>query len=165
MDRVAALGIASAVLAVSIVVLVFKLVQPPSISIYIGTQGNSTLVTKIPGLYSSIDVLEIFASALAAGISGTYILLSREGKPAPGLGAAALNERKAQWQETSRTLKNDEMRVYQAILDSGGVMNQGELVVKAGLSKTTVSRALDLLESKGLVEKRRRGMGNVILLK
>lgn len=165
MDRVAALGIASSVLAVSIVVLVFKLVQSPSISVYIGTQGNSTLVTKIPGLYSSIDVLEIFASALAAGISGTYILLSRGEKPAPGLGVTALNERKAQWQEISKTLKNDEMRVYQTILDAGGVMNQGDLVGKAGLSKTTVSRTLDLLESKGLVEKRRRGMGNVILLK
>ena len=44
-------------------------------------------------------------------------------------------------------------------------MNQGDLVVQSGLSKATVSRTLDLLESKGLVEKRRRGMGNVVLLK
>ncbi|HOP09827.1 MAG TPA: MarR family transcriptional regulator, partial [Candidatus Methanofastidiosa archaeon] len=30
---------------------------------------------------------------------------------------------------------------------------------------STVSRILDLLESKGLVEKRRRGMGNLIMLR
>ncbi|MDG6935012.1 MAG: MarR family transcriptional regulator [Nitrososphaerota archaeon] len=165
MDRGAALGIASAALAVSVVVLVLKLVQPPSISIYLGNQGNSALVAKIPGLYSSIDVFEIFVSALALGISGTYILSSKEEKPAPGLGAAALDERKALWQEVSKTLKDDEMKVYQTVLDAGGVMNQGDLVAKSGLSKTTVSRTLDLLESKGLVEKRRRGMGNVVLLK
>ena len=57
------------------------------------------------------------------------------------------------------------MRVYQAVLDAGGLMNQGDLVAHSGLSKATVSRALDLLESKGLVEKRRRGMGNVVLLR
>jgi uncharacterized membrane protein len=165
MDRGAALGIASAALAVSVVVLVFKLVQPPSISIYLGNQANSTLVSKIPGLYSSIDAFEIFVSALTAGVSGTYILLSKTERPAPGLGAAALDERKALWQEVSKTLKDDEMKVYQTVLVAGGVMNQGDLVAKSGLSKTTVSRTLDLLESRGLVEKRRRGMGNVVLLK
>ncbi|MCD6411533.1 MAG: MarR family transcriptional regulator [Thermoplasmata archaeon] len=36
---------------------------------------------------------------------------------------------------------------------------------KTGISKASVSRALDLLESKGLVERRRRGMGNIVLLK
>ena len=99
-----------------------------------------------------------------------YILLSNKEEPAPGLGlaglgAAALDERKALWQEVSRTLKNDEMKVYQTVLDAGGVINQGDLVAKSALSKTTVSRTLDLLESRGLVEKRRRGMGNVVLLK
>jgi len=165
MDRGAALGIASAALAVSVVVLVFKLVQPPSISIYLGNQANSTLVSKIPGLYSSIDAFEIFVSALAAGVSGTYILLSKEEKPAPSLGAGALDERKALWREVSKTLKDEEVRVYQAVLDSGGIMNQGDIAKQVGLSKTTVSRVLDLLERRGLVEKRRRGMSNVILLK
>ncbi len=48
---------------------------------------------------------------------------------------------------------------------SDGIITQSELVEKTGLSKASVSRALDLLESKGLVERRRRGMGNVVLLK
>ncbi len=164
MDRRAALGLASAALAISVVILVIKLIEAPSIGIYIGNQGNSTLVTKIPGLYSWTDVLEIFGSALVAGISGTYIVLSRE-TAVQSLGTTVLNERRDHWLETSKTLKDDEVKVYQKILDAGGVLNQGELVAQSGLSKTTVSRTLDRLESKGLVEKRRRGMGNVILLK
>jgi uncharacterized membrane protein len=165
MDRGAALGLASAALAISVVVLVIKMVQAPSIGIYIGNQGNSTLVTKVTGLYSSVDALQIFGSALTAGVSVTYILLSRGEPVATGLGAAVLNERRSQWLEVSKGLKDDEMKVYQAVLDAGGIMNQGDLAEKSGLSKATVSRTLDLLESKGLIEKRRRGMGNIILLK
>ena len=37
--------------------------------------------------------------------------------------------------------------------------------MKTVISKAGVSRALDLLESKGLVERKRRGMRNVVLLK
>lgn len=159
------LALASAALAVSAVVIVLKLVQPASISIYLGNSGNSTLVTKVPGLYSYIDVLEVFLATLVAGVSGTFILLDRPAEPAPQMGDVVLGERRAKWAETSKTLKDEEVRVYQAVLDAGGVMNQGDIGPKVGLSKTTVSRVLDLLERRDLVEKRRRGMSNVILLK
>ena len=46
-----------------------------------------------------------------------------------------------------------------------GIIEQSELPEKTGISKSNVSRALDLLESRGLIEKRRRGIGNVVLLK
>ena len=159
------LAFASAALAVSSLVLVLKLVQPASISVYLGNSGNSTLVSKIPGLYATTDVLEIFLAALIAGVSGTFILLSKGASETPVAGEVVLNERRGKWLEVSRTLKDDEMKVYQVVLDAGGVLNQGDLVAQSGLSKATISRTLDLLESKGLVEKRRRGMGNVVLLR
>ena len=62
-------------------------------------------------------------------------------------------------------MKEDEQKIYQAIIEAGGIIEQSELPEKTGLSKASVSRALDLLESRGLVEKRRRGMGNIVLLK
>jgi uncharacterized membrane protein len=83
-------------------------------------------------------------------------------KPA---GKIVLEERKKEWEEVSKTLKDDEQRIYKAIIDSDGIVNQSELTEKTELSKSNVSRALDLLESKGLVERRRRGMGNIVLLK
>jgi uncharacterized membrane protein len=76
-----------------------------------------------------------------------------------------LEERKRRWDELSKTLKNDERKIYETILESGGIIEQSEIVEKTGLPKANVSRSLDLLESKGLVERRRRGTGNVVLLK
>jgi Sugar-specific transcriptional regulator TrmB len=159
------LALASAALVVSAVVIVLKLVQPASISIYLGNAGNSTLVTKVPGLYSAIDVFEIFLATLVAGVSGTFILLYTPAEPPAQVGEVVLGERRAKWAEISKTLKDEEVRVYQVVLDAGGIMNQGDIGRQVGLSKTTVSRVLDLLERRGLVEKRRRGMSNVILLK
>ena len=69
------------------------------------------------------------------------------------------------WKEIAKTLKDEERSIYETILDSGGMIFQSELVEKLGLSKSSVSRSLDLLESKGLVERKRRGMANLVLLK
>ena len=102
---------------------------------------------------------------LVAGLSAAYLLFSDKPYSAIPVGETLLNERKAKWRDLSKTLKDDEARLYQTILEEGGVINQGDLGQKSGLTKSTVSRTIDLLESKGLVEKRRRGMGNVIFLK
>ena len=69
------------------------------------------------------------------------------------------------WEEIAKTLKEDEQKIYKAIIEAGGIIEQSKLPEKTGLSKSSVSRALDLLESKGLVERKRRGMGNIVLLK
>jgi DNA-binding transcriptional ArsR family regulator len=165
MDRGASLAIASALLAISAFVLALKLLQPASIKVEIGPAGNATVISSINGLYNFEDILTVFFTTLVAGISATFIIMPRGEERSESLGETVLNDRKAKWQDMSKSLKDDERTIYQAILDAGGLVNQGDLVRKLGLSKATVSRTLDLLESKGLVEKRRRGMGNVILLR
>lgn len=64
-----------------------------------------------------------------------------------------------------RSLEGEEKSVYQAIVDSEGFVFQNELIQKTNLNKVKVSRILDKLEGKGLVERRRRGMSNVVVLK
>jgi uncharacterized membrane protein len=76
-----------------------------------------------------------------------------------------LEERKRRWEAVLPTLKEDQQLIYQSILDAEGLIPQSDIVEKTGLSKSNVSRTLDILESMGLIEKRRRGMGNIILLK
>ena len=76
-----------------------------------------------------------------------------------------LKERKKRWKEIAKTLKEDKQKIYQATIEAGEIIEQSEPPEKTGLSKASISRILDLLESKGLVEKRRREMGNVVLLK
>jgi len=44
-------------------------------------------------------------------------------------------------------------------------MFQSELVDENGYTKVKVTRILDKLEGRGLIERRRRGMTNVVILK
>ena len=91
--------------------------------------------------------------------TNTYSELSEHTIPTP------LEERKARWEAIVPSLKEDQQVIYQIILDEDGMMAQSDIVEKTGFSKSNVSRTLDVLESMGLVEKRRRGMGNLIMLK
>ena len=42
---------------------------------------------------------------------------------------------------------------------------QSELVERTGFLDAKVTRCLDALENRGLVERRRKGMGNIVLLR
>lgn len=75
-----------------------------------------------------------------------------------------LEARKQEWEETAERLANKERDVYESLLDADGVLPQSDIVDQTDLSKASVSRALDGLEAKQLVERKRRGMGNVVIL-
>jgi uncharacterized membrane protein len=152
-------------LALSAFIVALKLLQPASLTVYIYSGNGTKTLTSIPGLYTYTDMLTVSLSMLLAGVSVSYLVFSTREVPEQSIGQTLLDERRTGWEALSKTLKEDEAKIYQAVLEAGGVMNQGDIVGKVGLSKTTVSRTLELLESRGLVEKRRRGMGNVILLK
>ncbi len=64
-----------------------------------------------------------------------------------------------------KSLQADEKKVYDLILDADGFMFQNDLMSKTGFSKVKISRILDKLEMKGIVERRRRGMANIVVLK
>ncbi len=65
----------------------------------------------------------------------------------------------------AKQLGGDESRAFDLIAQANGMIFQNELVEKMGVSKVKITRVLDKLEAKGLVERRRRGMTNVIILK
>jgi len=64
-----------------------------------------------------------------------------------------------------KNLGGDELKVYDTIFGSSGMMFQNEIVDKLQFSKVKVTRILDRLEMKGLIERKRRGMTNIIVLK
>lgn len=65
----------------------------------------------------------------------------------------------------AKTLKGDEKKAYELIIASQGTIFQSELVEKMGYSKVKVTRILDKLEGQNLIERRRRGLTNIILIK
>lgn len=65
----------------------------------------------------------------------------------------------------AKGLGSDEAKVFDLVVAANGMIFQNELVDKTQLSKVKMTRVLDKLEAKGLVERRRRGMTNVVILK
>lgn len=63
-----------------------------------------------------------------------------------------------------RLLSGDERRLYWKIVQAGGAILQKNLVGAGVFSGPKVSRILDRLEAKGLIERERRGMTNRIRL-
>ncbi len=72
---------------------------------------------------------------------------------------------KDNYQNIMKDLNKDEKTVLENIINSEGSAFQSELIEKTGFSKVKISRLLDRLEGRGIVEKRRRGMSNMVVLK
>jgi len=151
----------AALFVASVFILGLKLLNPTPIQIVI--EGQNASITKLPGFFALEDVIIVVIASIFLGVSGTYLFFFDLYEKTAG--EAVLKEREKRWKEIAKTLKEDERKVYQAIIEAGGIIEQSKLPEKTGISKASVSRALDLLESRGLVEKRRRGMGNIVLLK
>lgn len=62
-------------------------------------------------------------------------------------------------------LQGEERKVFGELTKNDGSVFQNDLIGSTGYSKVKVSRILDKLETKGIVERRRRGMANLVLLK
>lgn len=62
-------------------------------------------------------------------------------------------------------LDKEEKVLIKIVEENEGSMFQADLVEKSGMNKVKVTRVLDRLEGKQLIERKRRGMTNVVLLK
>ena len=61
-------------------------------------------------------------------------------------------------------LKTEERQVLDMVTENKAIF-QADLIDKTGMGKAKITRILDHLESKGLIERKRRGMTNVVVLK
>lgn len=118
----------AAVFIVSVFILGVKLLSPTPIQIYVG--DNGTAVTQIPGFFTTTDVIVLVVISIVLGVSGAHLLLPGPVEK-PGE-KPVLEERKERWEKVSKTLKDDDRKIYKAILDSDGLINQSELAEKPG---------------------------------
>ncbi|MFH1364266.1 MAG: MarR family transcriptional regulator [Candidatus Aenigmatarchaeota archaeon] len=75
------------------------------------------------------------------------------------------NVTKANYQKIMRGLGEDERNVLERLIEAQGTILQSDLVNQTGFTKVKVTRILDRLEGKNLIERRRRGMTNSIIIK
>ena len=61
-------------------------------------------------------------------------------------------------------LRGEEKKVLSLIEENKAIF-QADLIEKTGFGKAKITRILDRLEGKGFVERKRRGLTNVVVLK
>jgi len=62
-------------------------------------------------------------------------------------------------------LDKNEKQVIDTLQEENGAIFQGTLMEKLGIGKVGITRLLDKLEAKQLIERKRRGMNNIVVLK
>ena len=62
-------------------------------------------------------------------------------------------------------LNDEEKTIMNVVLSNDGSVFQSQIVKDTKLSKVKVTRILDRLEGKKLIERKRRGMSNVVIVK
>ncbi len=62
-------------------------------------------------------------------------------------------------------LDEEEKEIYELLRQNQGSLYQSDLIKQTGFSKVRVSRVLDRMTSKGLIDRARRGMTNMVVLK
>src|SRR3989344_1570320 len=101
-------------------------------------------------MYDSVN----YQTYLALGIVGvlvTFSLFLIFSKP---------NEKKVDLS----SFRPEEKQVYNLVKENGAIF-QADLIEKTGFSKARMTRIVDKLEGSSLVERKRRGMTNVVVLK
>jgi len=61
-------------------------------------------------------------------------------------------------------LKSEEKQVFELVQNNKTIF-QADLIEKTGFGKAKMTRIIDRLEGKGFVERKRRGMTNIVVLK
>lgn len=100
-----------------------------------------------------------FSISFFLGVLGVFLWFS--GKKY----SEELLEKEKRLQSALAFLQADERTICNLIKEAGNVIFQSDLVEKSKFNKVKVSRILDKLEGKGLIERRRKGMTNLVILK
>ena len=104
---------------------------------------------------------------LSLGIAGLLILVALIfifSKPAEKIIIKKVKDKKIKKKIDTSKLKAEEKKVLDLIIESKAIF-QADLIEKTGFGKAKMSRIIDRLEGNGLVERKRRGMTNVVVLR
>lgn len=137
-----------------------KVLTPTNVQFII--DGSVIELSNIPEIYGSSDIILVGISCFVLGSSLVYLWLIDRNEPVP----TGASELKRCWDELLEKISNpDEKRIVSLIIEEGGTIFQSQLVDRSGYSKSKVSLILDRLEAKKILERKRRGMSNAIILK
>ena len=114
-------------------------------------------------MYDSVN----YQTYLALGIVGVLIVFSLFlifSKPNERIIIKKIKEKKVQKEVNLSSFRPEEKQVYNLVKENGAIF-QADIIEKTGFSKARMTRIIDKLEGSELVERKRRGMTNVVVLK
>ena len=120
-------------------------------------------------MYTTIKTQTYFSLAIAGIvlIIGLFFIFSKENeriiikriKPEANLQPKKFNK------QSLENRNEEEKKILNTLLENKGSIFQSELIEKTGFNKVKITRILDSLESQELIERKRRGMTNIVILK
>jgi len=113
-------------------------------------------------MYAGVNVQTWISLSIVAVILiiGLVIMFS---KPKEKIVVKKIKERKKKLDLTG--LDKEEKKVMGLLQEENGGMFQADLMEKMEMGKVKTTRLLDKLEAKQLIERKRRGMNNIVVLK
>jgi uncharacterized membrane protein len=113
-------------------------------------------------MYSSITIQTLVSFSIIAIVLviGIVILFS---KPKEKIIIKTIKEKKKKI--NLEGLEKNEKEVMEILQKENGAIFQSTLMEKLGIGKVGITRLLDKLEAKQFIERKRRGMNNIVVLK
>ena len=151
-------------LGISVLLIVFTFLFNSTL---MGAVKNSCFIqhgdVKSCEMYNSVNYQTYFA----LGITGVIIIISLFlifSKPNEKIIIRKVKEKKIQREVDLSSFRPEEKKIYNLVKGNGAIF-QADLIEKTGFSKARMTRIIDKLEGNGLVERKRRGMTNVVVLR
>jgi uncharacterized membrane protein len=113
-------------------------------------------------MYTNLNVQTIISSAIV-GIVFLIGLMIFFSKPKERIIIKKIKEKKKKI--NLEKLSREEKEAIEFLEKENGSMFQADLKEKLGIGKFGITRLLDKLEAKQIIERKRRGMNNIVVLK
>ena len=159
------------VIVISVIVIMFGLWLKTYNDKIAQVQVNETGTCYLPDgtcLHSTSDLMmySSFGLAIFLAVLGMYLFLRNEPKKTviKRIEKPIVRNEPAVI-EPPKSLSPETRSIFDLVVQSNGAILQGELITKSGVDKVKVSRILNKLEMLGLIERRRHGMSNLVVLK
>ncbi len=143
--------------------------------IIIFNQGMTSIVNETCshgpecGMYKTIKTQTYLSFAIAGVvlIIGLFLIFSKENEKIIIKKIQPLKslEPKKFDKSSLENLNNEEKDIMNLLLENKGNMYQKDIIKKTNLNKVKITRILDSLESQGFIERKRRGMTNIVMIK
>ena len=150
-------------LGISVLIVIIIFMFQSTLTSFVDSSCNLAHGGEYCPMYDTIEK----QTYLALGIIGILFIVSLVlifSKPQTIVKTRTIEKKKPEKKYDLSNLKPEEKRVFELVKENKTIF-QADLIEKTEFGKAKMTRIIDRLEGNGLVERKRRGMTNVVVLK